>query len=69
MRDEHTKSKKLQYIEYTDDITGVKKIKVMVPNAKENIIEIVTYYAIEGKLPSYKLFDLKSVGKNTWNSA
>ena len=69
MRDEHTKSKKLQYIEYTDEFTGVDKIKVMVPNATENIIEIVTYYAIEGKLPSFKLFDLRSVGKSTWKSA
>ena len=69
MKDKKSKNLKLQFMKYTDEVSGVEKMKVMIPNSRENIIEVVTYYAIDGKLQSNKPFEIFPVGKVTWKSA
>ena len=68
-KDEFSKSKKLQYLEYNDEKTKEKRVKVLVPNTQENIIDIITYYSINSELRGFKLYDLKLVGKVTWKIA
>ena len=58
-KDEFSKSKKLQYLEYKDEKTNEKRVKVLVPNTQENIIDIVTYYSIKSELRDFKLYDLR----------